>query len=80
MYKKEFKNKLIIEILNQFSPGKDLKKVFKEALIALDVEQKNHNRIITYHFPDHFNDVMNSFNELISDSVIAFLDMFAKVK
>lgn len=66
MYKKEFKNKLTIEILNQFSYGKDLKQVFKESLIILNVEEKNHNRIITYYFPNHFNDVINSFNELIS--------------
>jgi|TARA_X000001036_G_C20505415_1_gene735676 rpsU-divergently transcribed protein len=66
MYKKEFKHKLMIEILNQFSSNKDLKQVFKEALNTLNIEQKNHNRIITYHFPNHFNDVMSSFNELIS--------------
>ena len=66
MYKKEFKQKLMIEILDQFSSNKDLKQVFKESLIALKVEEKNHNRIFTYHFPNHFNDVMNSFNELIS--------------
>ena len=66
MYKKEFKYKLVIEILNQFSSNKNLKQVFKESLIALNVEQKNHNRIITYHFPNYFNDVISFFNELIS--------------
>ena len=66
MYEKEFKKKLIIKILNEFSFDKDLEEVFKESLFSFNIEQKDHKRIIAYHFPNHFNDVITFFSEIIS--------------
>ena len=74
MYKKEFKNKLTIEIIRNFSKDKDFKQNCYFALKKLKIKSSHWNRIIAYHYPNELKDLL----ECLSDTI--FLKLSKKSK
>ena len=69
MYKKEFKKKLLIKILENFSKKKTFFENSKVPLELLKVDKKDWKRILTYHFPNQFLDLMNFLSEITFDKL-----------
>ena len=69
MYKKEFRNKLSIEIIKEFSSDKDFKQMSYAALEKLKVKSNHWDRIMAYHYPDSLKNVL----ECLSDNIFTKL-------